>query len=454
MQKFPQIVRDRLRAKTAAGDHPDANILTAFTEQSLPETERSVVLEHLARCGDCRDVLALALPQNEPAPVAVPVRSGWLTWPALRWGLAAAGVVAIVSIGVVQFEQRRPSTVAKNSGPPESAITQSLQTPVSAPEAQSQPENKARPRASAVSPNSASHGTRRMMTTDNLQPRSVPTPATRIQPTPARPIGGPLVAGPNMPQQWQQQKASVQAFTPPTASEVNQPAMRVEASNAGAVQDVPPTQVTVEAQSTGEQLATQSRDLSNQIQADVQTLSRAKPATSAQAVPAVPIPLSAPQLQARSVVSSPRWTITPTGGLQRSFDQGNTWQDVEINAAPATSANLIAMQPAGAPLAKTNAAEMSPAAKKATKVAGAAAPVFRAVAANGNEIWAGGSAGALYHSSDTGDHWTRVLPASGGVTLTGDIIAIAFGDPLQGKVSTSMAETWSTSDGGQTWLKQ
>ncbi len=62
MQNVPKIVRERLRAVTPAVNHPDADALTAFAEHSLPELERDVVLEHLARCGDCRDIVALALP--------------------------------------------------------------------------------------------------------------------------------------------------------------------------------------------------------------------------------------------------------------------------------------------------------------------------------------------------------------------------------------------------------
>jgi len=35
------------------GIHPDADVLTAFGERSLPGAERAVVLDHLAQCGDC-----------------------------------------------------------------------------------------------------------------------------------------------------------------------------------------------------------------------------------------------------------------------------------------------------------------------------------------------------------------------------------------------------------------
>jgi photosystem II stability/assembly factor-like uncharacterized protein len=80
-------------------------------------------------------------------------------------------------------------------------------------------------------------------------------------------------------------------------------------------------------------------------------------------------------------------------------------------------------------------------------------PVFRAVSANGLEVWAGGSAGMLYHSADGGQQWTRVVPSASGVSLTGDVVGIAFADPQHGKIQTSTFELWTTTDAGQTWHK-
>src|SRR5580700_10967337 len=97
MEKVPQIVSARLRTAAAEANrpdanhldasHPDADVLTAFAEKSLLETERAQVMDHLALCGDCRDVLALALPATESMEqVMVPSRGSWFSWPVLRWG--------------------------------------------------------------------------------------------------------------------------------------------------------------------------------------------------------------------------------------------------------------------------------------------------------------------------------------------------------------------------------
>jgi len=103
----PTIVHDRLRAagpqaSAPAQAHPNADVLTAFAEQALAASERDGVLEHLARCGDCRELIALALPPAEivAAPIAIETDADRATasragapaprklnfaWPTLAW---------------------------------------------------------------------------------------------------------------------------------------------------------------------------------------------------------------------------------------------------------------------------------------------------------------------------------------------------------------------------------
>jgi len=109
-----------------------------------------------------------------------------------------------------------------------------------------------------------------------------------------------------------------------------------------------------------------------------------------------------------------RWTISSDGQLQHSIDSGKTWQPVAV-------------------------------AEKAT---------FRALSANGPDLWVGGPAGLLYHSTDAGGHWTQVKPIANGATLTADVAALEFTDLLHGKLTTSAGEVWITIDAGQTWKIQ
>jgi photosystem II stability/assembly factor-like uncharacterized protein len=111
---------------------------------------------------------------------------------------------------------------------------------------------------------------------------------------------------------------------------------------------------------------------------------------------------------------APRWTLSADGTLQRSLDTGATWQTIVV------SSNTV----------------------------------FRALAANDLDIWVGGSAGALFHSSDAGEHWTQVRPVASGAVLEDDIVGVEFTDTLHGTLTSSAEETWITADAGQTWHKQ
>src|SRR5215813_10838108 len=97
MEQLPNLVRDRLRTQPG-GDHPDADVLTAFAERALPEAECLRVLTHLSHCADCRDVLALAVP---PATGSASLDTAhptlWFQWKVLRWGAAVACVVIVGS---------------------------------------------------------------------------------------------------------------------------------------------------------------------------------------------------------------------------------------------------------------------------------------------------------------------------------------------------------------------
>lgn len=104
-------LRRELAAFAPAGDHPDADVLTAFAEGSLLERERLSVMGHLACCAECREVLSLSaveLPQPaqqlELVAAAAPFAAGhthrlklrvWLPWAAMAAGIVVACGVAL-----------------------------------------------------------------------------------------------------------------------------------------------------------------------------------------------------------------------------------------------------------------------------------------------------------------------------------------------------------------------
>jgi hypothetical protein len=167
------------------------------------------------------------------------------------------------------------------------------------------------------------------------------------------------------------------------------------------------------------------------------------PQTESSAAPAA----STPNLSLQNGLRSfPRWAIASSGALQRSFDAGRSWEDVSpsqtslANGAQTESTAELKPQYRDNKIRKKDQANP--------------APIFRAVSAYGPEVWAGGSSAMLYHSPDSGSHWTRVVPLEANASLTGDIVGVEFSDAQNGKVSTSAGEIWTTDDDGETWHKQ
>src|SRR6266699_2524869 len=61
MMGVPKIVLGRLRRASNPGNHPGADLLTAFAEQALAKRERLHVLEHLAHCSDFLEIIFAAI---------------------------------------------------------------------------------------------------------------------------------------------------------------------------------------------------------------------------------------------------------------------------------------------------------------------------------------------------------------------------------------------------------
>jgi hypothetical protein len=80
--------------------HPDADELNAFMENALPAGERERTLAHLATCGACRMVVALASgAEEEPVRVVVEEPRRWRL-PVWVWGLPVAAVFGLAFVTV------------------------------------------------------------------------------------------------------------------------------------------------------------------------------------------------------------------------------------------------------------------------------------------------------------------------------------------------------------------
>jgi hypothetical protein len=442
----PNIVFDRLRAAPPDRAHPEADLLTAFTERTLSGTEREGVIEHLALCGECREVIALALPAADVAALAdetaadratsIPVCDGngnertWLTlaWPnliwtnvwanlvrprlggpGLRWAALAAGVV--VAASVLLMHPGKLNQVVLPSSNRQVATTSPMEQSASstkADETQLKPETQLSqqhppPRLQAgpqtgqiVMPRHQAAST--MLLADNKKqsaqagrpPAGVPTLdiSTRggANETVEVASGTPAVTTESSPQ------GTLMARSDAPAIEKAKPALQSQDTKASEAQ--PTSAQASEQQNSGTAVAPGLR-----LHADVISTAKLAPAASR-------------ALAQHNVI----WTITG-GVLQRSSDSGQSWQD--------------ALRP-NHPLLCS--------------------------ASRDKDIWTGGQAGTLFHSGNGGVTWVQVRPSIKDQQLSSDITHIDLPDdahsPDKIVVSTGSSEIWSSADGGTTWEKK
>jgi hypothetical protein len=392
MAEVPRIVRERLRSQ-AAGEHPDANLLSAFAEHSLKEQERADVLDHLSRCRECREVVALsAQPQVEEERLVAAGRApagasrSWWRSPVVHWGaLTAAALVVLIAVATRMQLRQGHSASAPAIATSEPAKKSEVQATPAAPAAPEQKES------------------RQFAQTPRMQRQAE---ASNV-PKPAGAMAGKVVSG----------AAATRDVAPRVVGEnvVATPAPRQPKLE----KPSPATAATTGAVTNEGPLLEQKRKID---QAEVKALP-APPAATTETVE-VTTPVAgvlesegAPLSQGRSATftlrasPSARWSISSSGSLQRSLDGGRSWKDVAV-------ADGVA---------------------------------FRAVATVGNDVWAGGSGSVLFHSADGGEHWSRVRVQADSRALSGDIVRIDFADIQNGVVTTSTGEAWMTPNGGATW---
>jgi hypothetical protein len=390
MSELPKIVYDRLRARPehdrVAQQHPDADLLAAFSEQVLSASEREGVLDHLALCENCRDAIALTLPPGEAAAVSVPVeterdgaisistakkekekeKKNWaprFAWPNLHWVALAAGVAVLASFLVLHPRKlNQPALTSTSRQPIASATPSSNSRIAAAPASQSVPldrsdkgldrSDKDEVRSKAVSP--------------GLGNRSERSESPTL-------LANNLAKNENKP------------------SSENALMARNDAPAYGAP-----------------------------------AIEKAKPARQEDESEITKTTKKEEQSASAASMEKVRWGIE-AGVLQRSLDGGQTWQILLRSDHPLLS-----------------------------------------YASRDTDVWAGGKAGALFHSSDAGLTWTQVQPSIHDEALRADITQIDLpkdvmpdNEPLNGlrrskqiAVSTSAGEIWSSADAGETWNKQ
>ncbi len=448
----PKMVYDRLQAAVPERVHPDADLLTAFTEQRLSVTERDSVLEHLALCGDCRDVIALALPAPDivAAPVAneteadravsragVPARhQRRFAWPSLPWTALAAGVAVVAAVlllhpgklnlAILPSANRQIATTVPPASIPQIASSSSLSLSSSSSLDQSEDLAKSEDKTGEVRPKAELRLSKKLKTGQVVKP---PLPAASgflladnekdsgvADKLSAAPSAGARAAAPIS--RGTTETVEVSGAAAAVAMEPFTENALMARNEAPAIEKAKPALQGVEAQGVG---------------AEVNERQKAETAL-------VPGPA---KLQARNVMSAAKlaspaspplahnitWAIT-AGVLQRSLDSGRSWQ----NAVRADHPLLC-------------------------------------YASHDDDVWTGGQAGTLFHSADGGVTWVQVQPSVKGQALSSDVTHIDLrsrdvrgnlsgnvrGDvrgPAEIVISTGNNELWGSTDGGRTWEKK
>jgi hypothetical protein len=417
MTDIPKIVQERLQAAAKTEVHLDPDLLTAFAENSLAGCERVQVLQHLAQCAACRDVVSLALPQVELTHSTRPARSPWLSWPVLRWGALATCVVIVGAAVTLRHERSQETALfveekapAPPAPPPAKLTVESQVSPQPtqkwaakiAPPSPFQPRRDsgaagklAKQREGADARSAAVASTMKAMKPlRNDQPAN---PAVKF--ANSEPVG---------------QMAAVAPASPPAPKAANAEAPTEERKdNLDYTARASKETVTVETQSVAVAAQAAPGKAQNASAGVLGGVSGDQKADAA-GTRTETVSGEYDKLSRAGNKTAPRWTLSPDGALQRSFDSGRTWQTIPV----------------------------------------ASAVTFRALAANDSDIWVGGAAGVLYHSSDAGQHWTQIKLVGDGKPLTADIITVEFTDSRHGKLTTDDHETWTTIDGGESWRRR
>src|SRR5271165_5094280 len=358
-EKLPKSMLDALASQAPQQEHPSADVLTAYMEQSLAEAERSTVADHLAQCRECREVVFLASGAGEESQELALVAAAAAPKPRPRWTprlLWVASVAAgVLVVGYVAWNR---------SAKPETAplvASNEAQQPRAVPAQPPQESVQQLQKSSDVAAPPANAPMRQVGTPKKAAPAAAIAPATSAE---LKQLNAQSrVAAPGMPQK--NDAVAARAETPKAAPE--------------------PATIAISPAST-------PRPMSPHVSAFAPSAA----GEGEQRAGAAALGLySSRALTAAGSSAHPGWRVNAEGQLEHLTADG--WS------------RALADQ----------------------------AVTFRVVNARGNEVWAGGDGGALFHSSDGGAQWKKVVLSTDGVSETATIATIRFSSQQNGVVITS-----------------
>lgn len=453
MSGLPKIALARLKANSDAAkaavdpvgtagfqgaEHPDANLLAAFAEKTLTEQERTQVLNHLSQCADCRAVAAFVLPDEAAAaaPARVAAPRSWNPWRALRWGATAAvlGMLTVV-VSLHPGLWNRPQEISQKTPPPavpSGGVTSDRQSappesPVAAPSAT--PHDKSQMEALKPAREMAAAKEAAPDRKDLAMNQSAARAKAQQRVAAMRPTQPPATLRaeglPGVTVQREESKAAdkLTAAAPPLPLPQAAPAPVIIARS----EDAAKGRSEERAGPTTEHGVTQSVEVTSGSGGGIgggiaggAIAAKAAPRARTEATVGVTAqaPMVAMQASRQALAMTARspavlWSVSADGKVQRSTDGGKTYGSIHV----------------------------------------ARGVKFRAIAAIGNNVWAGGTGGYLFHSADGGLTWTQVSIPIEGSTVTEAIVGIQFPDAQHLTITTSSGSPWVSADGGQHWQK-
>lgn len=465
MPELSQVVRQRLASRGTAGNHPDADTLTAYTEKLLSSEERRRVLEHIAACANCRDIVALSLPElpeSLPAAAVATRRRGWRWKPAL--GLAASlATLATVTTLVLELP-RKPATFdsARQSAAPATTAEADKTTPPSA-----QPEavapsgfaDRSQVALAKTAPGASSPAANAANAANNDVARrtaTAPPPAVSANEAPAKTSSSPVIEARLSERDYVNKQMFVAGQqgnndAVPSVAEIPSAPLPRWAQN----QFPPP--LTSNAPLTFADLPPQvengkvlrSRQFSNPpnnhlgiLIPNLPALGRKAETLAKRSLAIQPGALSFSAMESKNLNPAREDQVQSTDAKEKAgagiLDESSAFsQRALAGAAPSAAAWKVA---GGSLLKSTDAATWNAG-------YGPADIEFTVVAARGASVWAGGTNAALVHSSNNGASWERVTL---GASATGSITSIELsGGNVH--VKSSSGQEWSSQDGGTTW---
>jgi hypothetical protein len=400
-QSIERVLRERLRTRAAErlDSCIDAETLAAWIDGALSARERKAAEAHAANCARCQALAAAVIKVSPRPPTASWWRAPLITWLAPLTATAAAVAVWAIVADRSPIQKPEPASAA-------GALASARQEPPAqapaeppAPKTSTEPSRPASParqvEGRAAPPSLKAAREDRQAEKEDLQKRAAPVAADSA----AARAGSRDRTVPPPSAATAAAAPAAQAASPaaPTLPAGGPPAAPVDA-----VAERPSPQPAAAA-AAAENATAETTQLKSALQGDA----RASGVTARRAAA-----FSSPLRGGDTTIASPdpavRWRILGTGGLQRSIDGGASWQ----------------LQQPGAP-----------------------APLVAGAAPASTICWVVGRNGTVMLSTD-GRSWRRVM-----FPEAADLIAVRAVDAMNATVTTADGRTFTTADGGRSWVR-